>query len=257
MPGLLELQRAFAAGLRDDDAGAEAWVFGDGLPATARLRIYRNNARALLEQALERTYPVLQRRVGDDYFRQLAHYFRQAHPPRVGDLHEACRPFPAFLGGHLAETPYAWLAELAALEWAVADAGVAESSPTVSASVLAVLSPDALVNVRLGLVPSLRLVAGSVPLFEVWHANREGSSDAPVDLGRDPQHVIVHRGEDGVQLRAVPRDEFEFVEALADGAALGDALDRSALPVERLPALLHWLFAEGAVAAVGPTEKPR
>ena len=256
MPGLLELQRAFATGLRDAGADVEDWAVGDGLPATARLRIYRNNARALFVQALERTYPVLQRRVGDDYFRQLAHYFRQAHPSRAGDLHDACRPFPAFLHGHLADGPYAWLAELAALEWVVADAGVAASSPVVSAHALSGLSPDVLVHARLRLVPSLRLVAGGAPLFDVWHANREGSSDAPVDLERGPQHVIVHRGADGVQLRAVARDEFEFIEALAGGAALGDALDRSALPLDRLPALLHWLFADGAVSAVIPAERP-
>lgn len=255
MPGLLELQRAFAAGLRDSAVGVEAWACGDGLPAAARLRIYRNNARALLEQALGRTYPVLQRRVGDDYFRQLAHYFRQAQPSRAGDLHEACRALPVFLRGHLAEGPYAWLAELAALEWAVADAGVAAASPVVSAIALAELAPDDLVRARMQLVPSLRLVAGSVPLLEVWRANRTDASDDPVDLAREPQHVVVHRGADGVQLRAVARDEFEFIEALAGGAALGDAVERSSLPIDGLPATLHWLFAEGAVAAIDPQEK--
>lgn len=254
MPGLLELQRAFAASLHDGGAGVEAWVMGDGLPPAARVRVYRNNVRALLEQALERTYPVLQRRVGENYFRQLAHFFRQAHPSRAGDLHEACRPFPAFLRGHLAEGPYAWLAELAALEWAVADAGVAASSPVVSANALVALSPDVLVRARMRFVSSLRLVAASVPLLEVWRANRTGAPDDPVDLGREPRNVVVHRGADGVQLRAVAQDEFEFIEALAGGAALGDAVDRSALTLDRLPAVLHWLFADGAVTAIDTEE---
>jgi len=69
----------------------QAALTADGIAAEARLQVYRNNSRALFEQALRLTFPVVLRRVGDDYFRQLAHFHRAAHPSRSGDLHDVGR----------------------------------------------------------------------------------------------------------------------------------------------------------------------
>jgi hypothetical protein len=249
---LLELQRSFAAGLQERWHDAEACVASDGIPAAARLRVYRNNARTLFEQALQLTFPVVCRRVGHDYFRQLADHFRAACPSRAGDLHEIGRPFAHFLATHLADTPYSWLAELAVLEWAIADAGVAADSTTATAASLGAIDPEHMSDVRLELVPSLRAVAASVPALAVWKANQPGSPGAAVELSAGPEYVIVHRGPAQVELRSVTRAEFEFVVALTEGATLGAAVDASDLPMEVLPGLLHWLFSDGAVSAVLP-----
>lgn len=252
MPALLELQRSFAAGLRDAPHDAEAWAVNDGIQAAARLRVYRNNSRAIFAQALQLTYPVLERRVGHDYFRQLTHHFRNAHPSRTGDLHEVGRPFAAFLAAHLAATRYAWLAELAALEWAVADAGVAADSPSASAASLAKLAPELIEAVRFEFVPSLRRLAGSVPVLSVWRANQPDAEERVVDLGAGPEYVVVHRGSQGTEMRSVSRHEFVFIEALAAGATLGAALARSDMPLEHLAGVLHRLFTDQLVAAVRP-----
>lgn len=256
MPALLELQRSFAAGLRGLPHDAHYWAGSDGISATARLAVYRNNSRALFEQALERTFPVVRQRVGQDYFRQLTHFYRVAHPSRAGDLHEVGREFAGFVSSHLADSGYAWLAELATLEWAVADAGVAGDSSTTSVAALAGLSPDAVATVRLRFVPSLRRIAGTVPVPSVWRANQPGAQEAPVDLASGPEYVIVHRTGDGVQLRAVSRNEFEFIDALAGDATLDAAIEESALAIERLPGLLHWLFSDAVVAAVVSSANP-
>lgn len=250
MPTLHELQRSFAAGLRGAQHGAEEWAASDGIPAAARLRVYGNNSRALFEQALELTYPVVRRRVGHDYFRQLAHFYRQAHPSCAGDLHEVGRRFPPFLAAHLAGGPYAWLAELATLEWAVAAAAVAADSSIAAAETLAALAPDALAAVRLRFVPSLQRVAGTVPVLSVWRANQPPAEPGDVDLAPGPEYVVVHRATDGVQLRGIALAEFDFIAALERGGTFEAAVDDSALPLDLLPGLLQWLFADAAVAAV-------
>lgn len=252
MPALPDLQRAFAAGLRDEPHAADAWADGDGLDAAARLRIYRNNARAVFERALEATYPVLHERVGPDYFRQLAHFYRRACPSTSGDLHEVGRQFAGFVRRHLAGSPYEWLAELAALEWAIAEAGVAADSVVATTSVLTGLAPEAVAGVRFRWVPSLRCLSTSVPVLAVWRANQPGADRAVIDLGSGPQFVLVHRAAEGVQARELPADEYAFVAAMIDGATLESAVDASALALERLPQLLHTLFADEVVAEVIP-----
>ena len=79
MASLRELQTSFAASLRDPSTAC------DVLP-NENLAIYRNNAATAFRTALECSYPVLRRRVGDDYFRQLADQYRQRFPSRHGDL---------------------------------------------------------------------------------------------------------------------------------------------------------------------------
>jgi hypothetical protein len=252
MLALPELQRAFASGLREEACDAEAWADGDGIAATARLRVYRNNARSVFERALEATFPVVRERVGHDYFRQLAHFYRRAHPSTIGDLHEVGRPFGGFLREHLAEGPYEWLAELAALEWAIAEAGVAADSAVTTASTLADLSPDAVAGARFRFVPSLQCFSSRIPVVTVWRASQPGADPTATDLDAGAEFALVHRSNEGVQLRGLPADEFSFVEALARGATLESALEESGLALDRLPVVLLALFTDGIVAEVIP-----
>jgi hypothetical protein len=214
------------------------------------LRVYRNNVRAVFERALEATYPVVCQRVGLDYFRQLGHFYRRAHPSTAGDLHEVGRHFAGFLRRQLAAGPYEWLAELAALEWAIAEAGVAAESTIAPASDLAGLDSESVADVGLALVPSLRCVFALAPVLAVWRANQPGTGRATVDLTIGPEYILVHRAADGVQLRGLQAVEYAFIQAIAAGATLEAAVDASSLPLEQLPVVLHALFAGGAIAEV-------
>jgi hypothetical protein len=247
---LPELQRRFAAALHDRPCEAESWAADDGIAAAARLRVYRGNARAQFEQALAATFPVLQGRVGEDYFRQLAHHYREAHPSRAGDLHEVGRAFAPFLADHLADGPYAWLAELAALEWTVAEAGVAADTDAVSVTALAGVPAEALTDLRLRFVASFRCIEATVPVLSVWRSGQAGGAGVSIDLATGPEFVLLHRAGDEVQLVALSQFEHAFVAALVRDRTLGDALDASMLEIETLPGLLHRLFSDGAVAAV-------
>ncbi|MDH5246470.1 MAG: DNA-binding domain-containing protein, partial [Betaproteobacteria bacterium] len=91
---LRQLQAAFAMGLRRPDTAPPS----DGAPDfDERFDAYRNNAWQFFAAALEQTYPVVQRRVGNEFFRQLAREYRAVHPSRRGDLHWVGVAFPAWL----------------------------------------------------------------------------------------------------------------------------------------------------------------
>ena len=124
MASLRETQRAFAAALRDPAVTCAV------LPP-ANLGVYRNSGSITFREALGLTFPVLRRRVGDDYFRQLSVHYRERFPSRSGDLHWAGRDFAVFLDDYLAGSEYQWLADLARIESAVAS-GQAASLPTLA-----------------------------------------------------------------------------------------------------------------------------
>ena len=216
-----------------------------------RVQVYRNNARAMFEGALERTYPVLRRQVGDEQFAALAQGYRAEHPSRSGDLHWVGEKFASWLAPRVAADGRAWLADLARLEWACEEAMVAARLPPLAPAELARVAPETLAEVGLALQPCLRTVSSPFPVWSAWRAGQARMRGRiPVDLALGAQHVVVTCGETGLVLHSLPEDQFLFVAALAGGAPLGSAVESSALDVEALPGMLAWLFGEGLVTAL-------
>lgn len=250
MASLPEVQARFAAALRGERGLADTDVLDDDIEAAARLAIYRNNARAMFDGALERTYPVLRRRVGEDYFRQLARGYRERFPSRNSDLHWIGEQFPRYLADTEVGTGYAWLAELAELEWACECAFIAGRESPAEPRELLGLAPDDLARARLRLQPSLHCIASSWPVLGVWRANQPDADGHAVDLALGGQCVLVSCGADGLELAEVSRIALEFTRLLQAGTPLGAAVEESGLDLAELPIVLGRLFSSGLVTGV-------
>lgn len=242
MASLRELQASFAAALRDDSAAC-------AVRPRANLSIYRNNAAINFRSALESSFPVLRRRVGDDYFRQLAAQYRQHHPSRNGDLHWVGRDFAAFLAMHLQGSEYAWLADLARLEWSRELAAVAVNRASVGPDVLARFAPAQLEHLTFQLQPSLRLHASDFPIFSIWAANQVDNAP-PVDQSLQGECGLVRARVDAVDVRRIEPPLFMYLSALAAGAPLGEAVTSAGLDQSGLVTALGFVFSEGLVCAV-------
>lgn len=253
--GLLDAQRDFARALHGQDTTAPGSDRFDGtaIAVTDRLAVYRNNARQFFRTALALTYPVLQRRVGEDFFRQLATEYRALHPSRSGDLHWVGAEFPAWLQDRLRDSEYAWLADLARLEWACEEAGAAATLASVPLQSLASIPPEGMDGVRLRLQPSLRLVASRWPVWSVWSANQaEGA--APVDLDSGPEHcACVGSTDAGVAVFRLDAEAYGLVAELQRDASLAEALARTGTSPEALARVLEWAFAHDLVVEVSPS----
>lgn len=250
---LAELQARFAAMLRAGDQHPSSsetltvCIVDDGIAPVARARVYSNNVRAMFTGALERTYPVLRRRVGVDFFARLAAEYRSVHPSRSGDLHWIGSHFPHWIGARMAGTEYAWLADLARLEWACEEVLVSEWLPPAPADLLAHLPPEELAGARLALQSGLRTVDSTFPVWSVWQANQPDSSGEKIDHSLGAQQVVIAQEPEGLTLHSLPADQFRFVLQLVAGRSLENALEVSLLPVERLGDTLAWLFGSGLV----------
>lgn len=257
MASLREVQARIAAAIRGRPAQLADEITDDGIAVDEKLRIYANNARAAFEGALESTYPVLRRRVGAEYFRQLAHHYRERHASRSGDLLWVGRDFPAFVAETEAGTGYEWLADLAALEWAREIALHSGWEAALDVQSLAGIPDESIAGTRLSLQPSLACLSSNFPVLDVWSANQGDSQGESIDLARGAQQVLVACGPEGLLMRAVERGTFDFVCALRAGSTLGEAVATSGLSLESLPAALGLLFANGLVtgiAAAAPEE---
>jgi len=257
-PDLKTLQAAFGRSVRTAIAngtdlqllagGADAACFGAGID------VYRNNAWQFFLTALERTYPVTQRRVGVDYFRQLARDYRVQHPSQHGDLHWIGEAFPPWLADRMAGTGYEWLADLARLEWACATAIAAAQRDPVGLESLSRFDPDVLPCLALVLQPSLQLVASPFPIWSVWQANQREDAAAPVDLAAGAEHCAVACIADQVAVYRLEAADHRLLQHLCAGMSLSDATAAAASDAETLgrllERLLRWAFGEGLVVQV-------
>jgi hypothetical protein len=248
MASLLDQQRAFAAALREPGAASDANV---GVRPVANLDVYRNNSDFQFRNALSLSFPVLRRRVGDDYFRQLAVHYRKAFPSRSGDLHWVGRDFAGFLAAYLTGSDYAWLADLARLEWAREMASVAAVLPGIGAESLANVAPDDLESLVFTFQPSVQLGASDFPVVSVWQANQVENAP-PVDQSLGAERFMVLGRYDGVEIVRLSPSLFSYLSALQAGAPLAEAMTTAGLDEAGLLSALQFMFAEKLVCEVRP-----
>jgi hypothetical protein len=244
MASLRELQYSFAAALRDPAASCP-------VSPAANLDVYRNNGESQFRGVLETSFPVLRRRVGDDYFRQLAHHYRQAHPSRSGDLLWIGREFAGFLVDHLRGSEYEWLADLARLEWLRELSLIAEARPPLGPEILARYPAEELERLVFMLQPSLHLLASPFPVFSIWQANQRENAP-PVDQSVGYEQGMVLCRDNATDVRALPASLFAYLLALAEGRSLGEAVSVAGLDEAGLLYALQFLFVESLVCGVSP-----
>ena len=84
-----------------------------------------------------------------------ARMYRARFPSRSGDLHWVGSDFATFLLEHLHGSDYAWLADLARLEWAREQASIARVDAFSRREVLGRFAPEQLEHLVFTLQPSL------------------------------------------------------------------------------------------------------
>lgn len=217
--------------------------------AEAAFAAHARNVTAGLVEVLAAAFPATSRAAGAENFRFAAARFARAHPPAEPRLLAYGAGFPAWLADFAPARGQPWLAELARLEWARAEALFAADATPLRAEDLAGLAPEAVPALRLRLHPSLRLVRSRYPLHALWR----GEESAEVLLaGRGGEDVLVLRPAWLVtQLPLVPGDA-ALVAALGDGATLAEAAEAALAeaPGFDLQAALFGHLVRGSFAAL-------
>lgn len=224
-----------------------------------RAGIYYNNRRANFCKALALTYPVTARIVGDDFFAALVGDYLEQHPSRHGDLHPAGNRFVEFLASGFAEpgSAFAYLADLAKLEWAWAEALLCADAPYVGTEALAAFEPSVWPRLRFRLHPSVALISTPWPILTIFDEHRR-EHPAIVSLDAGGECVVVLRCAQSVEAHRLDAPEHRMWVALAAGKSLQDALeqllqgtdDAAAGDEVALREALARLFTLGAVTAV-------
>jgi hypothetical protein len=216
-------------------------VRGGCLPSQARLAVYRNNHHETLIQALASTYPVVERLVGRDFFRQAARRHVVGFPSTSGNLIDYGDGFASFLEHLPQERTLPYLPDVARLEWALHLVFHAAPDPAFSLSDLQSLPGERLSALCLSSNAGVRRIDSSYPILAIWQSNQaDADASLVVDLAAGGVHLLVFQLDHDAQIVELATAEAAWLDALEGGATLQDSTDRaSALDVRfDLPSVL-------------------
>lgn len=252
MLSLRNLQLRFAAALFEGSDAIVSPEIGDPAPtAGARLGIYRNNLREGFIKTLALEFPVIEQLVGEDFFRQTALEFLLQHPSRRGDLTYIGAPFAAWLRAHFGAGDYAWLPDVADLEWALQEVAIAPDC-LVAPIEISEIPPHRFEDLTFEAHPATRLVESRFPIVRMWQSNQPGAAAETIDLESGGNTVLVRRRAGELEFVHLLPSHFTFARMLARHTPLGLATDASLAidPQFDLGHALRSLMLAGAFARI-------
>ena len=256
--GLRQLQQDLQGHvLRGDAAIVEAIVDAPPLPTLERLGIYRNGYRVRLIEALDDTYPKLHAVLGDEIFLTLGEEFVAAHP----SVHRSIR----WYGGEIAQflgqrSPYAEqpiLAELALLEWMLAEVFDSADAEPLPRTAFFAIDPSDWSELRFKFHPSLRRLHLQWNAAAVWQAMNRDEAPPDPECAEHPVPWLLWRQDLQNYFRSMAADEAAALDAALGGGsfgeictALGDWLPDEEIPL-RAAGLLGLWADSGIIIAIG------
>jgi hypothetical protein len=242
---MITTQTEFRAALLDPASPSPEGVRNpDGMHATKRFDVYRNNVAVSLTDALETAFPVVNKLVGNDFFLAMAGAYLRAHPPKspvmmfYGDeMHTFLTDF-----GPAQSVPY--LADIARLELALRHSYHAADATPISPDALGQIAPDTLPNVTFTFAPSVHVITSKFPLHSIWWANTHDG-----DIAKVAQPTLITRPEFDPAVDALTIEQAAVLTALMSGEALGTALRHGGAGFD-LGLLLGLLLTRNALISI-------
>lgn len=216
----------YDAHFNDDTSAASKLIVPYGLSEEQRLNIYRNNTFITLTDALSKTYPVINKLVGDDFFAFAAQEFIKKSPPQPGPLFEYGENFPNFISKFEPASSLAYLADVAYLEWARNISYHAADVPPITLTTISTIPEGDLTKLCFEIHPSCRMITSKFPIDSIWMANQPDGELKEIDLEKSASLLII-RPYEQVNLHVIEPGTVSFLKSLNIGQNLEEAYSAS------------------------------
>lgn len=251
-----DAQAAFAAALIDPRLPPPSGVIPcGGSGRRSGFAVYRNNALVTLIDALQERFPVTCQLVGEEFFRAMARVYASERRPRSPLLMHYGDTFPTFIDTFIPASDVPYLSDVARLEVAWSAAYHAPEASPLQPQVLTDTGPDALIEMRLTLHPSIQILRSVYPVADIWAAHQHANTVARPTRW-DGQDVLVLRPDAEVQVHTLGPGVHTFISALLDRRCVQDAAEMACIGAAEFDAgeSIVNLFGIGAVVALGAAD---
>lgn len=223
MPGLAELQALLQRAVVDGDNAVLEHIKPPPRDSEmVRLGVYRHAYGARLVEFLENDFEKLRLFLGTDRFARMARDYVASHPSDQPNARWFSRHLADFLRTDPRYRDDVFTGDLAALELAINDAFDSADADVMTIADLAGVPPDSFATARFRPNPSVRRLAVTTNVADIWPELGAEEGDAPVPEVRDAQvELLVWRQSQSSHFRALSAEEAMAVDALRDGVPFG------------------------------------
>jgi hypothetical protein len=160
----------------------------------SRLKVYRNNLAVTLIGSIREAFPVTEKILSEDLFKQLARDFVYLYPSEAHDLNRYGKMFPAYLSTLREAQAYPFLKDLAFLEWYWSECTELKDDLPLSANQaqerLLTYGADVTFKLRV----SGRILEVSYDVLSLWrnfYSNVNGPSLLEINLKESPCRLFI------------------------------------------------------------------
>jgi hypothetical protein len=222
MSSLKELQESFQRGILAGDNAILAEIKDS--PKEERkvlFGVYRNAYVARLAEVLADDYEQVHAYLGDAGFAKLAKSYIAAHPSDRRSARDFGRHVPDFLKTDPGFAAHAEVAEIAALEKALADAFDGPEAEPLSLAMLAEVAPELWTKLVFTPHPTAQRLTFATNAADIWSALRDESAPPPPRRLPEPQNILVWRQDATARFCAVGPEEAMMWNEAAAGTRFG------------------------------------
>ncbi len=246
-PGLADIQKGFweliaapegarkgqrdleAAGVLPEGFVDAVFVGDERRSAIDRVDVYANMYFFRLKDAIREDFPKVALLAGEPAWHDLMTDYVLAHPPVSWSMRYAGQHLPAFLAVHPLAEGRPWLADLARLEWARADAFQQRDEPVLPIEALSGVAPEAWGELAFRAAGCVTLIEASAGVGQLW-ADLEEAADPSPDAApsQEPETLLVFREGLDVFHESLEGAEGRAGSALLSGCSFAEVCERAA-----------------------------
>lgn len=225
MPALPELQHDMMDRIiREGDAKGLPIEQQPPFTPDERLSVYKNNTHILLGDLLKETFPVTALLLGKKFIKFAAHEFILAAPPESGDMNAYGASFPDFLEAMPNVNQFAYVPDVAKLEWLAHEAYMSPRHPPLTANDLASVADP--LNLELRLQPHVHILRSGWPVDKLWsRVNEEGANLKDFEMKPAETFAAIFRAGSRISVWSITEGGYRFLEHLQSSPSLAFAAE--------------------------------
>jgi len=216
MPALRDIQAAFIHDAYTGEQTSVVYLNKYKLNSPERLDIYYNNTLLGLTDILTATYPVLQKIVGESFFRTVASFYIETNSQITGNRHTYGGKLASFLSLYEPAASWPYLPDIAAIEWAYFQASIADDAPALDFSELTDLitkHPGFIVSLH----PGVHYIELNFNALEIWQEHQKNEIET-IKLQESPQNVLIWRDQkDDIFLQKISEPLKKLIRGCREG----------------------------------------
>ncbi len=211
-------QTEFVAALLGQENQIEKLIAAPSMQAKNFIERYRKSRTARFNKILQSTYPVCHALVGDNYFKQLAHFYQKEYLHDEPELTFYGKYFSAFLHSPNLHQNLVYLPDMARLEWACYQILQGSFIAGMEVNKLSEIptKKQGLLKFTLGATHSL--FTSPYPIAAIWQQHfKPPELHREIDLNEGPCEMLVYRSGWDLTLEPLSKSEYLFLSCIEQG----------------------------------------